>query len=277
MHWCDVFGDVCSNEMEIAMTEKIVRSVTAHSVTTSELTKNAVNPRNSFIDNDKSVLTEPTIEIEESAFKDKTTVPFQKSAKLDIGQTPDYPTITEHFDTRSNFVEGKEHIHDNRQKLALEKPTDNDKFFESLHKIEARISTLRQKHPKENHQSAGPVSHVTDNMQSLDQVSYKDNILYREKKNIHANFQSVSESLQRVQAKLPANEPSTQVDEALAALDATGVLSDDIHLDDAQFFLNGELGAFDENELRAKVKQMQEKLTRVNQTLKDIENKKEST
>lgn len=107
--------------------------------------------------------------------------------------------------------------------------------------------------------------------------SYKDNILYREKKNIHANFQSVSETLQRVQAKLPANEPSTQVDEALAALDATGVLSDGIHLDDAQILLNGELGAFDENELRAKVKQMQEKLTRVNQTLKDIENKKEST
>ena len=60
------------------MTEKIVRSETAHLVATSEITKNAVNPRNSFIDNDKSVLTEPTIEMEESAFKDKTTVPFQK-------------------------------------------------------------------------------------------------------------------------------------------------------------------------------------------------------
>jgi hypothetical protein len=259
------------------MTEKIVRSVTAHSVETSELTKNAVNPRNSFIANDKAALTEPTIEIEDSELNDKTAVSFQESAQLDIGQTPAYPTITDRFDTRSKLLEVKEHIHDNRQKLAIENPTDNAKFFESLHKIEARISTLRQKHPKDNHQSIASVSDHTDNIQSLDQVSYKDTILYREKKNIHANFQSISESLQRAQPNLPANEPLSHEDEPLAALDATSALSDEVNSDDLQILLNAELGAFDENGLRAKVKQMQEKLTRVNQTLKDIENKKDST
>jgi predicted transcriptional regulator len=46
-----------------------------------------------------------------------------------------------------------------------------------------------------------------------------------------------------------------------------------MNVDDAQLILHGEQGAFNEDELRARVKKMQEKLTRVNQTLKDIENK----
>jgi hypothetical protein len=70
------------------------------------------------------------------------------------------------------------------------------------------------------------------------------------------------------------------VDGILAALEAAqtmDVMSNEINLDDAQLLLNGELGAFDEDELRARVRKMQEKLTRVNQTLKDNENNKEST
>jgi hypothetical protein len=44
-------------------------------------------------------------------------------------------------------------------------------------------------------------------------------------------------------------------------------------VDDSQLLLNGDLGAFDEDELRARVRKMQVKLTRVNQTLKDMEKK----
>jgi hypothetical protein len=266
--------------MEFAMTEKIVRSVTAHSVATSDVTKNAVNPRNSFIDQDKATLADPSIEMDASETKEKTLVAFPESQSIETGSAPSYPSIVEHFDTRSGFVEAKKHIQDNRQKLALENPTDNDKFVESLHRIEERISTLREKHPRDNHQSTGAVPHFSDNIQPLDKVSYKDNILFREKKNIGTNIQSVRDGLPRDAPSLPAYKPSSEEGEALAAADAaqrTDALSDEINLDDAQLLLNGELGSFDEDELRARVRKMQEKLTRVNQTLKDIENNKEST
>ncbi len=262
------------------MTEKIVRSVTAHSVATSDVTKNAVNPRNSFIDQDKATLADPAIEMDASEAKDKTLVAFLESQSVETGPAPSYPSIVEHFDTRSGLVEAKKHIQDNHQKLTLENPTDNDKFVESLQRIEERISTLREKHPKDNHQSTGAVPHLSDNIQPLDKVSYKDNILFREKKNIGTNIQWVRDGLPRDAPSLPTHEASPDVDGILAALEAAqtvDVLSDDINLDDAQLLLNGELGAFDEDELRARVRKMQEKLTRVNQTLKDIENNKEST
>ena len=266
--------------MEFAMTEKIVRSVTAHSVVTSEVTKNAVNPRNSFVDQDKATLADPAIEMDASEAKDKTLVAFLESQSVETGPAPSYPSIVEHFDTRSGLVEAKKHIQDNHQKLTLENPTDNDKFVESLHRIEERISTLREKHPKDNHQSTGAVPHFSDNIQPLDKVSYKDNILFREKKNIGTNIQSVRDGLPRDAPSLPAHKPSSEEDEALAAADpaqTTDALSDEINIDDAELLLNGELGSFDEDELRARVRKMQEKLTRVNQTLKDIENNKEST
>ena len=266
--------------MEFAMTEKIVRSVTAHSVATSDVTKNAVNPRNSFIDQDKATLADPAIEMDASEAKDKTLVAFLESQSIETGPAPAYPSIVDHFDTRSGLVEAKKHIQDNRQKLTLENPTDNDKFVQSLHRIEERISTLREKHPKDNHQSTGAMPHFSDNIQPLDKVSYKDNVLFREKKNIGTNIQSVRDGLPRDAPSMPIHTASPDVDGILAALEAaqtTDALSDEINLDDAQLLLNGELSSFDEDELRARVRKMQEKLTRVNQTLKDIENNKEST
>ena len=244
------------------MTEKIVKSLTAHSVVTSVITKNAVNPRNTFIDNEKSALVDPEIELASSEMKDKKTVAFQESAPVDRGQAPAYPSITEHFDTRSALTEPKKRTRDNRQKLPAENLMDDAKFFESLHKMEDRISTLRQKHPN-------------DNIQPLDQSSYKDHILYREKKNLVAHIQSVREDIHRDAASLPIDANSLASGEAASAsmtpeLDESSV---EMNLDDAQLLLHGELGAFNEDELRARVKKMQEKLTRVNQTLKDIENK----
>lgn len=266
--------------MEFAMTEKIVRSVTAHSVATSDVTKNAVNPRNSFIDQDKPTLADPAIEMNASEAKDMTLVAFLESQSIETEPAPAYPSIVKHFDTHSGFVQTKKHIQDNRQKLTVENLMDNDKFVESLHRIEERISTLREKHPKDNPQSTGPVLHFSDNIQPLDKVSYKDNILFREKKNIGTNIQSVRDDLPRDAPSLPTHAASPDVDGILAALEAAqtmDVMSNEINLDDAQLLLNGELGAFDEDELRARVRKMQEKLTRVNQTLKDIENNKEST
>ena len=166
------------------MTEKIVRSVTAHSVATSDVTKNAVNPRNSFIDQDKATLADPAIEMDASEAKDKTLVAFLESQSIETAPAPAYPSIVEHFDTRSGLVEAKKHIQDNRQKITVENLTDNDKFVESLHRIEDRSSALREKHPKDNHQSTGSVPHFSDNIQTLDRLSYKDNVLFLTKKNI---------------------------------------------------------------------------------------------
>jgi hypothetical protein len=244
------------------MTDKIVKSLTAHSVVTSELTKNAINPRNTFIDNDKAALVDPEIELGNSEIKDKNTVTFQESAPVDRGDAPAYPSITEHFDTRRALTESKKRRRDNRQKLPAENLIDDAKFFESLHKVEERISTLRQNQSK-------------DNIQPLDQSSYKDNILYREKKNLVAHIQSVHENSQRNAASLPIDTNSIPSEEAVSASMTSewDASSGDMNVDDAQLILHGEQGAFNEDELRARVKKMQEKLTRVNQTLKDIENK----
>ena len=125
------------------MTENIVRNGVAHFVATNERTKNAVNPRNSFVDNEKSALADASMDATESQVNGRDTVAFEKSEPAASLDTPDYPRITDHYDTRAGF-EPKKHIHDNLQKLHVDKPTDNGKFFESLHKVEDRISTLRR-------------------------------------------------------------------------------------------------------------------------------------
>lgn len=221
------------------MTEKIVKSVTAHSVATSEVTKNAVNPRNSFIDHDKDALSDPAIEMDGERIKDESSYEFETSPSRDLGLAPDYPVRTEHFDARTQLMAAKQHLQDNRQKL------------QTMHQI--------------------------DNIQQVDQLALHDTVLYREKKNISANIQSVRESLQRAAAKLPLTESSIKLaseldDSKEKALSAP--THEEINLDEAQLLLNGEVGAFDEDELRARVRKMQEKLTRVNQTLIDIENEK---
>jgi hypothetical protein len=233
------------------MTENIVRNGVAHSVATNERTKNAVNPRNSFVDNEKSALADASIEVTESRVKGRGTVAFETSAPAAMSGSPDYPSITDHYDTRAG-LEPKTHIQDNLQKLSVENPTDSDKFFESLQKVEDRISTLRQKHPKANYQSLGDGEH------------YVDNILYREKKNNTSHFQSVNEVGERDVASLPVDAPASELVPDLE-------INEEMPVDDSQLLLNGELGAFDEDELRARVRRMQIKLTRVNQSLKDIE------
>ena len=93
------------------------------------------------------------------------------------------------------------------------------------------------------------------------------------------NVQRVREGVARDSVKRQLDEKSLDAEESVSALPPlqTALLGDEINLDEAQLLLNAELGAFDENELRAKVKKMQEKLIRVNQTLKDIENEKPPT
>jgi hypothetical protein len=237
------------------MTENIVRNGVAHSVSTNERTKNAVNPRNSFVDNDKPALADACVEFDESQAQDRDKVAFEQRASAASQQAPAYPSITDHYDTRAGS-EPKKHLQDNLQHLSLENPTDNDKFFESLQKVEDRISTLRQKHPKSNYQSMGDGEH------------YVDNILFREKKNITSRFQSVSETAERDAPRLPSQDTPSST----GAPDVMDV-NLDMPVDDSQLLLNGDLGAFDEDELRARVRKMQVKLTRVNQTLKDMEKK----
>lgn len=221
------------------MTEKIVKSLTAHSVETSEVTKNAINPRNSFIDRDIEGLSDPAIQIDGDQITDTRSPEFATSLSKDAGPVPAYPSRAESIDVRSQLRAAKQHLQDNRQKL----------------------QTRNQ----------------TDNIQHMDQGALHDTVLFLEKKNIHANFQSVRESLQRAVAKLPLPQPSpTLADVSNDSKDKSlsAPWPDQMNLDEAQVLLNGAVGAFDEDELRARVRKMQEKLTRVNQTLKNIENEK---
>lgn len=282
----------------IAMTEKIFRSGVAHSVETNEHTKNAINPHNTFIENEKPALTDPSIEVAESKTQSRSLVAFEQSEPDKAPDAKGYPSIIDHLDTRTELCESKKHIHDNRQKLKIDNPTDSEKFFESLHRVEERIEAFRQKHPKDNYQSLGDGPRYVDNIQPTDKTSYKDNrqslgleklqdnyqgigpadthvdnILYREKKNITSNVQLLKEAGERGTASLSAHESTSDLSDAIE-MQANELMSEELSLDDSQLLLNGELSAFDEDELRARVKKMKAKLTRVNQSLKDMEKNK---
>jgi hypothetical protein len=214
------------------------------------------------------------------------------------------------YSTKNKLSEPKPNVESNHQKLPIEKPTDPNKFYESLQRIEDRLHSIRDKKLADNKQRLD-ASIVQDNYQSLgSQKQYKDsvqslgskkqfvdnrqkisnseipdnyqdvgpadkltsNYLYKEKKNIQNNLQHVSDTPDSRSS--PTFPPVDDAHEASSLIASEKSISEMTEAE-ARQILAGDLGEFDEDELRAKVRQMREKLSKANRTLIDVEKKNE--
>ena len=282
------------------MTNDVFLNGIPHAVQTSELTKNAINPRNNFIDHPKNELGDVSQEFpkhEQDSIEAAKTEVEEENLKTD---EPSYPAIQDSFDAHGFVVVPENHITKNFQKLSPVEAIDNEVFHESLHKIEDRIQNLRKKHPTKNIQhlerntvqssrrGSGDVHRFADNMQKLNQTSFtenrqkidektmeanfqklprtggrRDNILYKEKKNIQANYQQ-ADSLNI------SRESATMGD--TSAPDARSELKSDPSLRDSQMPVPSvSRNQSVENELTARVRRMREEIGKVNQSLTDFE------
>lgn len=262
-----------------------------HSVQTNERTKNAINPRYTFIDIEKH---------ESDPIKDQQIQPESFNAKQ---AQPNYPTAKDSFTTNEFSSVSKTNITSNSQKLSTDHLSESEMLYESLHKVEDRIQNLREKYPSQNiqhigrhniqdaHLNLGGVQRFDDNMQSLHQESFsenrqlieektvsdnfqkldptesrRDNIHYKEKKNIHDNLQHVeAANLDREQAALSESiQNEKKPDLNLHSLQV-----------DSQIRTKSALqSSLAEDELTARVRKMKEKIGKVNQSLTDIEEDK---
>ncbi len=291
------------------MNKKIISSGTPHSVATNERTKNAINPRNTFTETD-----------EKKVMENETSLPILSPAanpQTSTTHAPDAATEepihtnadAKKFQTNNKFSEPKPVISSNRQKLPVEKATDPNKFYESLHRIEDRLHSIRDKKladnrqridaevTQDNYQSLGTQNRYEDNIQSLDGKkqlinnrqriegkelldNYQDvgpvdkftsHYLYKEKKNIQDNRQQ-GESVSAVRSSPSLRSDSDRQPDSTLMNEKP---IDEMSEVEATQILGGNLGAFNEDELRAKVRQMREKLGKANQTLIDTEEKNE--
>ena len=244
-------------------------------------------------------------------------VTYAANPKTSTTHPPEAPTEdpihtnaeAEKFLTNNKFSEPKPVISSNRQKLPVEKATDPNKFYESLHRIEDRLHNIRDKKladnrqqidvdvSQDNYQSLGAQNRYEDNIQSLGGKkqlidncqkiegkelldNYQDvgpvdkftsRYLYKEKKNIQDNRQQ-GESVSAVRSSPSLRSYSDrQPDSTLMNEKSINEMTEV----EATQILGGDLGAFNEDELRAKVRQMREKLGKANQTLIDAEGKNE--
>ncbi len=164
--------------MAVQMKDEIIRSGVAHSVETSRLTNNAVNPRNTFMDvaDEASIPTPPTQDLTPVA---RSIVEFDKTPDTidSKGVTPEYPVKHSSLNTREKLSEAKSHIKDNIQALHELAHLDNKQLIGS-----EQFSS--------NYQSTGPVEHI------------KDHVVYLEKKSIRENRQKTPQSTERASPEL---------------------------------------------------------------------------
>lgn len=274
-----------------------------HSVQTSELTKNAINPRNAFVDNGKTELDDISAEFAKHPFDPIKALQIQPESSEAKQSQSNYPTIQDSFATDEVLSVSKTHLSRNFQKLSAEPAPESEMFHESLHNVEDRIHNLRKKHPSQNIQqierhniqnsqpSLGGVHRFDDNMQSLHQQSFPENrqmvdektvadnfqklaptenrhdtILYKEKKNIQDNLQQVAKpQIARGQGELRGDAPSENSTDLNAHQS-----HNDSHLP-AKSALHTPLV---EDELTARVRKMKADIGKVKQTLTEIEKHK---
>lgn len=262
-----------------------------HSVQTSELTKNAINPRNTFIDFEKNERNDASTEFEKHAHDSMNALQVESESLKDKQPQLISPTFKNTLVAHDALSVPKTHLTDNIQKLSEHQSPESEMFYESLHKVEQKIQNLRVKHPskniqqldhdaiEENKQPAGIARRFNDNRQLIDEktvgdnfqklasiANKHDNILYKEKKNIHENFQAIEEpKSDRASVTLEHSIPSEKKSDLSAHLR---------HIDNQQSRQVNSTNLSVEDELHARVRKMKENISKVNQSLTDIEDDK---
>jgi hypothetical protein len=271
-----------------------------HSVQTSELTKNAINPRNAFIDNGKTELDDISAEFAKHPLDPIKALQIQPESSETKQSQSNYPSTQDSFAADEFLSVAKTHLSRHSQKLSAEPASKSEMFHESLHKVEDRIQNLRKKHPSQNIQqldrhniqnsqpSVGDVHRLDDHMQPLHQKSLSENrqlvdektvadnfqklapteirrdtILYKEKKNIHDNSQLVA-------APNPSRASAT-VSPPIQSENKSDLSAHPLHADQPIQTKSPSHSLLAEDKLRARVRKMKENIGKVNQSLTDIE------
>jgi hypothetical protein len=212
-----------------------------HAVQTSELTKNAINPRNAFIDHEKNQLDDMSADFAKHAFDPIKALQMQPESSEVKPSQSNYPSTQDSFDTHDLLSVSKTHLTDNMQ-------------------------SLHQKSASENRQLIEQAS-VEDNFQKLaPTLSRRDTILYKEKKNIHTN-------LQKIEASNSAREPATLV-QTVQSEKKSDLNAHALHADSQLPTKSASSRLLVEDKLRARVRKMKENIGQVNRTLKEIEEDK---
>lgn len=273
------------------MSNDVFLNSTPHLVQTSELTKNAVNPRNMFMETEKTKLDDAAAEFAEHPSALANTVQFETTSSDATQQASSHPSIKDSYDTHTSLSAPKTHMTSNVQAVPTDKSLENQTFFESLHQVEDRIQNLRKKHPSKNIQNLGH-QEIHDNIQRLDKTSYsdnrqlisekvvgdnyqklsptenrRDNIVYKEKKNIHENMQSVDARAPHLKA--PNLDHSTPT-EVVPSFHPSA-----LHDQSTPSRQTNSSRIVGEDELAARVRKMKENIGKVNQSLTEFEENKD--
>ena len=295
--------------------EPVIGSGVAHSVVTNEWTKNAINPRNVFLDNPTS--PEPSTSQASHPAPQAASRPPIHSSPADTAapmaqDPPHHMASVDALTAHDPLTTAKTPISHNMQRLDIEAVADQQKFFESLTKLEEKLHQLKAKQTQMNRQAAEGPLHLQDNWQSLGkgpalgdnrqsagEASITDThasldagrhieqrSVYLDKKNIRDNVQYVRE--QPLDAPAAASAKALQPEPTNDTSDSAQETPqpqpqpqphwrDDIFEDlDSEAgmvreVLVGDLGAFNEDELRARVRAMKERLRQANQSLRNTE------
>lgn len=280
------------------MTQNIIRSGVPHAVTTSVVTHDAINPRNVLLESDKTPIEEeapgeqPKLVKTEGISSKSVSAHPPVTANTENNKSESY-TTNQHFavpkgEIKSNLqkldveksiddnyqgLNSKKHLEDNRQKLSKQAFTDNFQKVESQKIYQTNRQPLSNNvSVVANHQKIESDKH-TDNFQSVDDDTLIEKILsFLEKKNIKDNFQSVDQTLNRDEVDLAVNSLIKSKTQSVQGGDSIHPLE----MVELNKILNSSHEPTNEDELRAKLKQMKEKLAKANRSLINIQQENDS-
>jgi hypothetical protein len=223
--------------------DNIFRSGVPHAVETNLVTRNAINPRHAFSEDNPAAQDASPNDAEHAAHLAKLA-----------------------GDIHAPVVPG-EHLTDNLQALEKSKFTDNLQALDKTN-ITDNWQSLGKADQQDNLQAVGTDT-FNDNRQSLGpSQSIQEQKLYLEKKSIKDNRQKVASTIvQRAAPQMPVHEAASPVSSsaAQASVKATGT--------QYKATAAGASQPAEDDELRARMKKLKATVRDVNDALSDLEPK----
>lgn len=157
------------------VTDDIFRSGVPHAVETSVVTKNAINPRNVFIESEQEAqeaVDSPIVF--PKPFINANIEGAEQGGADETGPAQDYPQVQESMSTRDDLSVTKSHIQDNIQALHQLAQSDNRQRLSKERFTDNRQAATRE-NLVSNYQSLGATDHIQENKLYLEKKSIKDN------------------------------------------------------------------------------------------------------
>ena len=226
------------------MPDNIFRSGVPHAVETNLVTRNAINPRHAFSEDNPAAQDASPNDAEHAAHLAKLA-----------------------GDIHAPVVPG-EHLTDNLQALEKSKFTDNLQALDKTN-ITDNWQSLGKAHQQDNMQDVGTDA-FNDNRQSLGpSQSIHEQKLYLEKKSIKDNRQKVASSMvQRAAPQMPSHVAASPVSSSASQTPVNATAGTQYKATAA-----GVTQPTEDDELRARMKKLKATVRDVNDALSDLEPK----